>query len=201
MGNIYYLQNDFDIARVYYEESLTLGREADDKYIKALSLSSLGITAFRQAKFTEADMFFQEGLELNREMQDKVGLSLLNCYLGLLALAQNQIVSARALFKEGLTLAHQSDIKPYAIYNLIGLACIFLSIENPERATIILAAASGIAGSINFKIEPELQEPFNRALAVTKAKLIDAEFQSAWDAGEGMTLEQAVETAMEETDK
>ena len=197
IGNMFYLKNDFNTARKYYEESLALGRESDDKYTKSVALGSLGITVFRQGKFTEADLYYQEGLGLNRELGDKVGLSLIHCYLGLLTLAQGQIDRARGAFLEGLTIAHQSDIKPYIVYNLIGVASIFLVEGEPTHAILLLAKANRIAESIGFKIEPELQEPYDTTLVEAKQKLSELDFQSAWNIGENMSTEDTVKFALQ----
>ena len=197
LGNMFYVKNDFDTARDYYVESLKLGRQTDDKYIKSIALSSLGITLFRQGKLAEADVCYQESLGLNREMGDKVGLSLIRCYLGLLALAQGRLEAARTSFVEGVTIAHQSDIRSYVIYNLIGMADLFMQEGNPIRAVTLLAASAGIAQSIGFKIEPELQEPYNQVHSAGQRNLSESEFQAAWQAGESMDIEQAVKFATE----
>jgi predicted ATPase/class 3 adenylate cyclase len=197
LGNIFYLKNDFNSAREYYGESLALGRESDDKYTKSLALASLGITAFRQGRFPEAVLCYEEGLRLNRELDDKLGLSLTLCYLGLLALAQDQLKAARESFMEGLTVAHQSDIKPYVVYNLIGMAGVVLAEGCPSRGAILLAAAKTIAESIGFKIEPELQEPYDKTFSTIRESLSESEFQDKWDEGKNMDVKRAVQVASE----
>jgi class 3 adenylate cyclase/tetratricopeptide (TPR) repeat protein len=197
LGNIFYLKNDFNAARKYYEESLKLGNQTDDKYTKSIALSSLGITLFRQGHLTEAESHYQESLMLNQAMGDKVGLSLLHCYFGLLALAQGQPSTARKSFIEGLTIAHQSEIKLYVIYNLIGMACVFLAEDCSEGAVKLLSVSDAIARSTGLKIEPELQEPYDRADIQAREKLSATDFHSAWEAGQGLTMEDAVKLALE----
>ena len=197
LGNIYYMKNDFNTAKDYYQDALKLGRESDDRYVRAITLSGLGITLFRQGKLSEANSYYQESLALNREMGDKVGLSLLRCYLGLLALAQGQLDAARRSFLEGLTIAHESNIKPYVIYNLIGMANVLMVEVKPSHAVTLLSAITGIAQSIGFKIEPELQEPYDQAVAEARQKLSEPSFETAWKAGESMDIERAVKFATE----
>ena len=197
LGNIYYLSRDFDTSRNYYERSLKLGRESDDKYVTAVALSSLGITLFRQLKLAEANQYYQESLALNQEMGDKVGLSLIHCYLGLLALTQDQLQAAGRSFTEGLTIAYQSDIRQYVVYNLIGMANLLLLRDKPSQALTLLAAVSGIAQSVGLKIEPELQEPYDKVLMEVQQKLDEKDVQIAWQAGEKMDIEHAVKFATE----
>ena len=195
LGNIFYLREDFNSAQNYYQEALQLGRDSDDKYVTSIALTSLGITAFRQSKLIEASLYYQESMALNREMGDKVGLSLLHCYLGLLALAQSQTHAARKSFTEGLTISHQSDIKLYAVYNLIGMANLFRVEGKPSDSVVLLAAATRIAASLGIKLEPELQEPYDAVLAQNRADLAAADFESAWERGKDMDIEHAVKFA------
>ena len=197
LGNIYYLENDFETALGYYQEALQLGHESDDKYIRSVALSCLGITFFRQGKLMEANVCYQESLAICREMGDKYNLALLNCYLGLLALAQNQPASARAAFVEGLTLARQNNIMIYAIYNLIGMASLFNVQGKPAAAVTLLGAATGIAESIGLKIEPEIQEPYEKAFLDARQILSKQESRLAWQAGKSMDLEQSARFALE----
>lgn len=198
IGNIIYLRNDFTTAQTYYEQALKLGRESEDKYIKAVALSSMGITLFRQGKLSEADLYYQESLGLNTEMGDKVGLSLIHCYLGLLALTQGRCASARQEFLEGLEFAQQSNYHLYALYNLIGIASYWHAEAQVSRAVTLLSAVTTITSAMGFKIESELQEPFDQALAQTRAKLSDSEFQSAWRIGEQLDFEGTVQFAAQD---
>ena len=197
LGNIFYSKNDFETAQEHYRESLKLGRESDDKYVRSIALTSLGITLFRAGKLIEASLYYQEGMALNREMGDKSGLSLIHCYFGLLALAQGQPAEARRSFLEGLTIAHQGGIKSYLIYNLIGIANVWLLQGQASDGVKLLAAASEVVRSMGMKIEPEIEEPYERALAGARQSLSEAEFQSAWDAGKRLDIEHAVQFAID----
>ena len=197
LGNIFYLEDDFQTAGKYYQEALTLARESGDRYAMSLALSSLGITAFQQGKLAEADDYYQESLVVNNQLGDKVGLSLLHCYLGLLALAQGQIRAARESFQEGLHIAYQSDIKLYVGYNLIGMACVFIAEDHPAQAAKMLSAVIAFAQEVGFKIETELQLPYDNALASAKGSLDEASFQNAWEEGQATSVEQAVQFALE----
>ena len=197
VGNIFYVKDDFQTARKYYEEALALARETDDRYTMSLALSSLGITVFQQGKFIEADVYYQESLKVNEELGDKVGLSLVHCYLGLLALAQNQTNAAHNAFRAGLDIAYQSEIKLYTAYNLIGEACTFVTEGYAAQAVQLLSAVTVYGQEVGFKIEPELQSPYDNALSSSKENLSAEAFQDAWEKGQKMGVEQAVQLALE----
>jgi len=197
LANIFYLEADYLTARRYYQEALGLARETGDRYTLSLALSSLGITAFQQGEFAEADGYYQESMAINRQLGDKVGLSLLHCYLGLLALAQGQPGAARKSFKEGLDIAWQSEIKLYLAYNLIGIACVLIAEDHPTGAAKLLSAVAAHIQKFGFKLETELQQPYDDALATAKESLDEAAFQAAWEEGQNMSVEQTVRFAQE----
>jgi tetratricopeptide (TPR) repeat protein len=158
----------------------------------------MGITLFRQGKLTEANLCYQESLALNTEMGDRVGLSLVHCYLGLLALAQGRRQAAHQEFQEGLRFALQSNYRLYAVYNLIGLASYWNDEAQVSRAVTLLGAVAAITSAMGFKIESELQEPFDKVLADTRAKLSTDEFHLAWGTGEQMDFEGTVQFAAQQ---
>ncbi len=198
LGNIFYLDDDYQKARKYYTESLTLGRELDDQYTMSIALASLGITAFQEGSLEEADACYQEGMALSRAINHKVTMALLSCYQGLLAITRGQISAARISFQEGLTVAHESDIKIYIVYNLVGYGGVYLAEGKPAHAVQLLSAASSIAGSIGLKMEPEIERPYTSALASAKDKLLEAEFISAQETGAKMGIEQAVQFTLKD---
>jgi class 3 adenylate cyclase/tetratricopeptide (TPR) repeat protein len=195
LGNIFYIEGDYQTASEHYRETLKLAHETSDRYTMALALSALGITAFQQEKYAEANEYFQECLGIYSQLGDKVGLSLLYCYLGLLALAHEQTGAARNSFEQGLDIAWQSDIKLYLVYNLIGIACVLLAGQRFTEAVKLLGAAEAYTQKFGFKLETELQRPYERALVTAKECLDAATFQTAWEDGQAMNIEQAVHFA------
>ncbi len=196
LGNIHYLNSDFESAKKCYTDSLVEGRTADDKYAMAISYAALGITCFRQGLFDEAQDHYQHSLVLASGLNYKVGLALLHCYLGLLALARRQVAVAQACFSEGLQVAYQAEIKSYAIYNLIGFAMLALQAGDPARGLRLLAAANALAVAIGLKIEPELQIPYEQVLQAARQALPESEFENLWQAGASSSLDEAVNQAL-----
>ena len=196
LGNIFFLEGDYQTAQKYYSDSLAIGRETDDQYIKSISLSSLGITAFQQGMLDEADFHYREGMAISRALDHKSTIALLYCYQGLLALARGQFTPARDFFHAGLKLAHEMNIKAYFVYNLAGCAFLFVAENKLSPAVQLLSASSATAGAIGFRMESEIRQPYEKALASAKEKMTENEFSSAWDAGNKLTHDQAVEIAL-----
>jgi tetratricopeptide (TPR) repeat protein len=197
LGNIFYIEGDYETASEHYRETLKLARETSDRYTMALALSALGITAFQQGDYAKANDCYQESLRSYSQLGDKVGLSLLHCYLGLLALAQGKAGTARNSFEAGLGVAWQSKIHLYLVYNLIGLAGVLLSEGYPDRAAKLLGAAVASSKKFGFKLETELQQPFDKTLAAARESLGETAFQQDWERGQILSVEQAIQVARE----
>jgi adenylate cyclase len=196
LGNIFYMEADYQTARKHYLESLKLAREASDRYALSLALSSLGITAFQLSDFAAADGYYQESLQVNMQLGDKVGLSLLHCYLGLLALAQGNTGAAREAFAAGISISGETDIKLYLAYNLIGIACALVAEDRPAEAARLLGAVTAYTQTIGFKLETELQQPYDETLVILKERMEAPDFKAAWEDGEKMNIEQAVASVL-----
>ena len=52
--------------------------------------------------------------------------------------------------------------------------------------------------TVDMSIEPELQEPFDQALAAVQKELSPGDFQSAWEAGRSMDIAHTVQFALEQ---
>ena len=174
-----------------------MGREIDDRYIKSISLTSLGITVFQEGQYDEAESYYREAMTHSQALNHRVTLSLLHCYAGLLALARNQTQAARESFQIGLAIAHESEIKSYLVYNLVGLACVYLAENKLPLSAKLLSAASAIAASINFKMELEIAQPYEKALATLREKMSETDFIAAQKAGAKMTSTEAVQCVQE----
>jgi predicted ATPase/DNA-binding CsgD family transcriptional regulator len=78
-------QGDFDRARHYYEESLSLAERLGDESIEARAVRGLGILASNQSDFPRATSLFTRALTLFRALRDQPGIARCLNDLGLVA--------------------------------------------------------------------------------------------------------------------
>ncbi|HEY3312216.1 MAG TPA: tetratricopeptide repeat protein [Anaerolineales bacterium] len=198
LGNIFFIKGDFQSAQGYYLESLSLARELADRYSTSIAVSSLGILAFQEGRLEEAEGYYQEGMAISQALGHKDSIALIHCYQGLLALARHDELKARRSFQEGLKIAFESNLKAYVIYNLIGFACVYQAENNPRRAAQLLGAVNAIGTAAGFKIELELEQPYETTLLAAKGGLGQEAFDEAWRTGQQMTMDEAVKSALTE---
>ena len=73
------------------------------------------------------------------------------------------------------------------------MASVILAENDTACAVNLLAASIAIVESTGYKIESELQDPYDRA-----DKLSGIDFRSAWKEGLGLTVEDVVRLALKE---
>ena len=69
--------------------------------------------------------------------------------------------------------------------------------EDVEKAVKIFSAAESIRGGMESTMEPFDESEYKRNIALLHENLGEEEFQKAWEQGYAMTMEQAIQYALE----
>ena len=200
LGNVTSNQGDNIVARALYEESLSIDRELGNKNGITLSLLNLGEVASYQGDYEAAKSLFEESLSLCRELGDKRGTARSLNNVGELACEQGDYEAARALMEESLSLRRELGDKWGIAYSLEAFASLAVAEGQPERAARLWGAAEALREAIHAPLPPNEREQYARDLAAVRATLGEEAFSAAWAAGRAMTIEQAMEYALEKTD-
>jgi predicted ATPase/DNA-binding SARP family transcriptional activator len=108
-GKVARYQCDFGAARSFFEQSLALDRELDDKPRMADTLARLGFLFSVQQEYAAAEPFFQESLAISRTLGDRSAVARVLTELGYTAFRQGESAQARSFLEEGLALCQDSD--------------------------------------------------------------------------------------------
>ena len=71
IGYIYRMQKDYSRALSYYNRSLVIARQMDDKAFLATTLSNIGKIHEAENNFTQALSHYEQALKLVRDIDDK----------------------------------------------------------------------------------------------------------------------------------
>ncbi len=197
LGNIAKNQDDCPAARARFEESLAIHRELGDRYGIAVSLSNLGDLAIDQGDPAAASPLLEEGLVIRRELGDRFGIATSLKMLGFVALAQSDYPAARALHEESLAIRRGLGDQFGILSSLQGLAAVVASLREPLRAARIWGAAERSRAEIGLPLKPSERSGYERRVAAARvASGDDAAFDSAWQEGRSLTLDQAIDLAL-----
>jgi non-specific serine/threonine protein kinase len=196
-GVLSYHQGDYPAARALQEESLAICRELGDRFGIASSLNSLGNVAFNHGDHPAARALLEESLAIRRELGDRFGIASSLNSLGNVAFNQGDHPAARALLEESLAIRRELGDRFGIPYSLEGLAAVVASLGDSLRAARIWGATERSRAEIGTPLQQWDRSGYDRRVAAARiASGDDAAFDSAWQEGRGLTLDQAIDLAL-----
>jgi tetratricopeptide (TPR) repeat protein len=201
---IAYDEKDYSSARSLHEESLALSRELGDRSIEAANLSNLAYIARDDGDYPTARSLVEQALTLNQGLGNRAWEAVNLCNLGSLDREQGHYTSARSYLEQALTLNRDLGNRLGIVDCVGGLAAV-AAVAGPLgdpasliRAVRLWGAADRLRDEIAAPLPPSQQASLEEDLAAARQELRDDEaFDAAWQQGRAMTLEQAVELALE----
>ncbi len=192
LGNTDLQQGQFGPARPLLEESLALYRAVDDPFGAGAVLESLGRLAYGQGDYPAAQAWWEGSLQLRQAVRDRTRVGHSRVLLGWATLRQKNDPAAQAAFCEGLLLARELGAVRTMHWGLVGLGAWATTQQAPAHAARLLGAAAALQAAHTIRLSPAQQTEVAAAIAAGQAQLADAAWQTAWQAGQAMTLAQAV---------
>lgn len=197
-SRIYFREGDWARARQEREASLPFLRQAKDRRYVWFMVNGLGEIARAEGNYDLAKGFYDEGLELARELGAKFQMALATANAGYVALYDGKVAYAQALFAESLELAREVDYGGTTACALLGFAGVAAASKNARRAVQLLSAVNRMLTEGDRRIfTPADEAEYRRHLAIAREQLDDAVLNAAWEQGRALTLEQAIEYALE----
>jgi ATP/maltotriose-dependent transcriptional regulator MalT len=189
------------------------GELADDRLAQSLevfgkvgNIDGVATTLMCQASLAEYRGDYQRSAALNRvslpifrEIGDVLGTVASLEGLALVARQQGELQKATALLHEALRLAYEKGARhEMARLCLQGLGCVACDENLPERAARLIGASEALFDTMGASWKR--WDVDQDVLLATRASLGDAAFENAVAAGREMTLEEAVEFALSDSD-
>ncbi len=202
LGTLVREMGDTSGARAMYEESLAIKRELGDKQGIANTLNNLGLAASEESEPALACALYEESLAIKRELGDRRGIANSLNNLAGEALRQGELASARTLDKESLAISRELEFRRGIANSLEGLADASAAFGDSLRAATIWGAAERLRTEVGAPLPPLERLRYDRRVAAARARLADdAAFDCAWHEGRALTVEQAIELALKESNE
>ncbi len=187
---------DYPEARRFYSEELTLARRLHDRELTAKTLHRLGCVEHELHNYPAARALFEESLTLARKLSYRDLLSAVLYSLGKTASAQQYYAFARDCFAERLAISAQAGDKPGLFYTLDAVAAMLAAQGQAFRAVMLFAVVQTLRESLLLPPPPEIVSETPR-LQAARAALGETEFMRAWEQGRLLSLEEAIEQAVQ----
>jgi predicted ATPase/DNA-binding CsgD family transcriptional regulator len=179
-------------AQSLFEESVSLARACGDHFSTALALNNLGILHGSRQDLAAARALFEEALTLRRAIGDREWIASSLHNLAATAMNQGDYTTARGLYLESLTLAADLGRLLGVAYHLEGLATITAAEGQADRALRIFGAAEALRVSLGAPLPSSDAAEQERTIAGIRDELSEAAAQSAWTAGQAMSVSRAI---------
>ena len=151
------MQGDFNAARAYHEQALSLAREVGDIYHETYTLINLSSIAIHQEEAQVALTYSQQANGLSQKIGERSGEAWSLLYLGYAHLLNENNEMAKGFFQESITIRDELDQKSLAIESTAGLIQVALEMDditlaNSETEKILQYFENG--GGIEGTEEP-----------------------------------------------
>ena len=193
-------RGDYDLAMTLAEESLALVRAHADKRDLAHGLHALGLVAWLRGEYHRAVALCEESLAIFCELGLPRGIAIARCKLGLVAWRMGDQRRAAALLTEGLAQAWDIGDSQWIGVALNYLASVACDQHDYRRAARLLAATEAVWAAFDSVPWPASCADHERAVSAVRSALGEAAFAAAFEQGQAMTLEAAVEDALSRAD-
>lgn len=188
------------------ERSLTLLEEGrrqfetiGDEHGLAMTTVHLGAIWLNRGDLARADECFRRGLAFARASGDAMSVFTAHYHLALAAQGKAQYGQACRHYAEFMKISERTKDKSNVGYGLLGLAECWVARGKPEHAARLLGAAEALFESLGMQFHfYNMSTSFHeRHLDLIREMLDPGAFEKVWAEGRELTLEQAVEYALE----
>jgi predicted ATPase/DNA-binding CsgD family transcriptional regulator len=189
----------YSAARQSAEECLVSLREQEEHWKMAQVLNILGEMSRVDGDYETAQSYYQESLAIRRELGDTRGVAVSLINLGHVAYHRGTYQEATKFFEESLAMFQRIESTRGTIDCLDGLAGVLGAEHMPERAARLFGAAEQLreTAQIGLIVAYPDQMEYDFYKASVRSQLTEEVFAAAWREGSAMTLEQAIEYALD----
>ncbi|MGE5071833.1 MAG: tetratricopeptide repeat protein [Anaerolineae bacterium] len=191
-----YYSGNFADAAECFDESISIAHEIGDRYVEANSLPGRGDLARRLGKYDEAANMLERAYTYHRELGGAhQGLVNGLHYRGLLELSRGNRADAERYLREGVTAAGKSNLRFFLRFLLDAMGYL-AALTDAERAARLFGAAEILRQQLGLGLFPYERDEYASYVELARKQLDEASWRAAWDDGRAMTLEQAIDYAL-----
>ncbi len=195
---LYYMKRDHERSKQMLDEASRLGKLSGFQWATSLSAYNAGRLAGNIGDLETARVRFTESAEISRRFGNKRIVYSSRSELAHVLREHGDLVEAYKIYREVIPgwkdLGHRAAIA----HELECIAYICITREEPERAATLFGAAEALREVIDTAMTSIERVEYDREVAILRADMKEKDFNSAWSKGRAMTMDEAIELALEE---
>jgi len=165
----------------------------EDKNLQLTELGNLADLARLQGDTTRAGEFYEQVLAQARDSGQKERIASCLSGLGHIRLAQGDLDTAKTLLRESLRLLQEIGFESGVPYVLAGLGRIAAAQGQAAGAARVMGAVDAYLTRRAARLDADAKAELEQDNAAVRAALTPEEFETAFVAGQPLTLEQAIQ--------
>ncbi len=179
------------------EAGLAIFRELENKPGLAQGLNIMGELARMAGDYSRAREVYETCLAICIETGEIIRQFMMLVCLSFVAYHEGNYERARELSAANTKRMYEIKAKQFALSGLASLAGPLGKLGQPEKATRLLGASRALMAEMGVDYHMGDQHEIARYTESVRAQLDGATFEAAWAEGQAMTLDQAIEYALE----
>lgn len=198
LANVVKARGDYARARWALSEATDIFHQLGDLQGATWSINQEGDIAHAQGDMVAARALYQCALLAFREVGDQWGSARSLTDLAYIDCERGDYLAAHAECREALEIFAGLGHRRGMARALEGSACLALAQGHADRALKLAAAAAHLRQAISAALHQAEQAKFDKTLRPAWESLSEAEGKRAWAEGSAMSLEEAIQYALEE---
>jgi predicted ATPase/class 3 adenylate cyclase len=184
-------------GRSLIEEGIATLQESGNRWALTMAMLSLGITAKFMGSYDEARQRFAVCDPIFREMGDMHRVNMIRSELAHIERYEGHYQKAKDMYKESIVEWKRIGHRAAIAHQLECFASIAKVEEQSQRAARLFGAAEALREKIDIPMTAMERVEYDREIADLKAGMDEKVFSSAWAEGRALTMEQAIDCALE----
>lgn len=198
LGVVEIFAGNFVEATTYFEKAVALYQALGNDQGAFLAIGNQALSLFYQRKLEDAIALLAKYMDSVVSLGNQDRIAWFHFALGLFKLVHGDVEMALPNLKTGLSLYYQIKEINFTAVCIIAVAFLASARGNAIRAARLFGVGEAIHESIGTVLDPTAQSLRGGYVEKTRAMLDEATFESAWAEGRAMSLDEAVEYALEE---
>jgi len=168
-----------------------------DSFQAGLFFLSIGMIERGHGNYKAAQQIFEEGRNIFMRIRNAAFQHVVQSELGHVARHTGDLSEAKAIYKETIRSWQDSGNRGAVANQLECFAFIAIADEEPQRAAKLLGAAEALREKAKSAMTDMERIEYDQSVAQLRAMLAETEFNALWADGRSMTMEEAIQLALE----
>jgi len=192
---------DLEGAKQIYEKAIHIYQTMGEEKSIATALNNLGNVILEMGDLKQARRLFEESKSICKKFDIKQGLAIALDNLGTVSLKQDDLVSSRIHFSQCVKIYHDIGDKFGVANSFSGFSLLLEQEGQPKTAAQLQGACEKLLNSLHIPLEPAEKSDFDQLQKTLQKVLRHPVYQNAFEQGQQLSVDRAINLALNITDQ